>query len=161
MEFRKHWKFYAVTMVLAVALLGFAAQSYFRTEALISSKAFTSGTIIGVVEPAGRPGSVTPVIQYPVGRSVITVSNLAYVVPGGYHVGDRVPLIFDQENANNVRVGDTTRVWVPTVALIILGGVPALLFLLLFLHDAALTVDVLVDGHKGWPTAPPRPTPAV
>lgn len=161
MEFSKHRKMYVATGILAAVLFGAAALFNASTNRLVDNRAFSFGTIVSVNQSSGRLGFATPVVRFQANKAEVQAPGQNYNVLGSFRVGQRVSVMYDPQNPINVRLVEPGQLWRTTYVLVLLGAIPAVLFLLTFLHDIIAAMESGYGGQTGsWPTAPPRPTPA-
>lgn len=113
-------KIFILVLVIGVLASITGMYQFYSTIGLLNRSLTATATVVELVY--NNEGQASPILQYTcnTGSTVTTSLNIAQKPPA-YSVGDKVEIIYDTNNSNNVRVNSFFGIWLTPILLTFLG----------------------------------------
>lgn len=95
-----------ILLFIGLALLMLGIVSFSRARRLMSNGSLVLATVVENIPSRGSEGGVmyTPLMEYSIDGSVRSFSPSAMANPPAYAVGEKINLIYDPNNNNDIRI---------------------------------------------------------
>lgn len=95
-----------ILLIIGLALLMLGIVSFSRARRLMTNGSLVQATVVENIPSRGSEGGTmyTPLMEYSIDGSVSSFSPTAKANPPAYAVGEKVNLIYDPNNNNDIRI---------------------------------------------------------
>ncbi|WP_197084169.1 DUF3592 domain-containing protein [Sphingobacterium sp. Ag1] len=95
-----------ILLIIGLALLMLSIVSFSRARRLMATGSRVQATVVENIPSRGSDGGTmyTPLMEYSIDGSVRSFSPTASANPPAYAVGEKISLIYDPNNSNDIRI---------------------------------------------------------